>query len=78
MQRRRDVCRDEDEAPGFDRSILTGDSNGAAATDHVIDLILEVRSLPIVRPPRPDRQADAQLVGGEEVDIAMTFGVARL
>ena len=68
----------EDQAAWFDRSILTGDSNGGAATDHVVDLVLEVRSLAIGRPLRPDRKANAQLVGGEEVDVAMTFGVARL
>lgn len=73
-----DSGRHEDNAPGQDGSILTSDLNGGASADHVIDLILEVRSLAISRPSLPDRQARAQLVRGQKVDVAMTFGISRL
>jgi len=62
----------------FDRPIFFRDPYGGAAAQHVVDLVLEVRSLAVGRSLRPDRQADAQLVGGKEVDIAMAFGVTRL
>lgn len=68
----------ENEAAGFDRPILTRNSNRGAATDHVIDLILEVRPLAIGRSPRPDRQANAQPVRDDKVNVAMTVGVAGL
>src|SRR5450631_266103 len=73
-----DSGRHEDDAAGLDGPILTGDLDDGAAADHVIDLVLEVRSLAIGRPLRPDRKAHAQLVRGQEVDIAMTLGISRL
>jgi len=69
---------DENEAAWPDRPVLFGDSNRGAPAHHVIDLVLQVRMLAIGRPLGPDRQADAQLVGGEEVDVAVAFGVTGL
>ena len=42
-----DPRRHEDQAAGFDSSILSRDPDGGATADHVVDLVLEVRSLAI-------------------------------
>ena len=69
---------DEDQAPGFHRPILIRDPYLAPAADHVVDLVLAVRLLPVGRAGGPDRQADTQLAGREKIDVAVTLGVARL
>ena len=73
-----DTRRYEHETARLDRPVLTRHSNRASAADHVVRLIFQVRSLAIVRCLRPDRKADAQLVRSEEIDVAMTVGIAWL
>lgn len=73
-----DLRRHEHKTAGLDRPIFTGHSNRGAAADHVINLVLEVRPLAIGRCLRPHRQANAQPVGGKEIDVAVTFGIASL
>jgi hypothetical protein len=73
-----DSRRHEDQAAGLDRPILIGDPNRAMPADHVVDLILGMRLLTVGRLARPDGQTDAQLFGSEKVDVAVTFGIARL
>jgi len=73
-----DSGRHEDQAAGLDGPILVGDPNRAAAADDVVNLVFGVRSLTIGRVPRPDGQTNAQLLRSEKVDVAMTFGIARL
>ena len=73
-----DASGDENETARLDGAILICDTDRGAAADHVVDLVLEVGSLAISRSSRPDRQTNAQLVRGEKVNIAVTFGIARL
>ena len=70
--------RHEDKAAGFDEPILICNSNRAVSADHVVDLVLGMRSLAIGCLTRPDGQTNAQLVRSEKVDVAVTFGIARL
>ena len=74
----RDACRNKDKTAGFDGPILTRHPNDTAAADHVVNLVLDVRSLAVGRPLWPDGQAHAELVRREEVDIPMTVCIARL
>jgi hypothetical protein len=69
---------DEDEASGLDRPVLAGDADGAAPADHVVDLVLVMWALQVGRAGGPDREADAQIVRREEVDVAVALVVARL
>ena len=73
-----DSRRHEDKAAGFDWPILIGDPNRAVSADHVVDLILGMRSLAVGRLARPDGQTNAQPFRSKKVDVAMTFGIARL
>jgi hypothetical protein len=68
----------EDKAAGLDLPILIRDPDCRSAADHVIDLVFGMRSLPVGRLARPDRETYAQLVGGHEVDVTVTFRIARL
>src|SRR6266571_2526912 len=73
-----DSSRDEDKASCPDRTVFVRDPDRAAPADHVVDLVLFMRTLTVNRPRRPDRKPDAELVRGEKVKVAMTLGVARL
>jgi hypothetical protein len=73
-----DSGRHEDQAAWLDRPVLAADSYRASPADHVIDLVLSVGVLAVGLSFRPDRETDAQLVRGEEVDVAVAVGVARL
>jgi hypothetical protein len=68
----------EDKAAGLDRAILIRDPDRRSAADHVIDLVFSVRSLPVGRLARPDRETYAELVGGHEVDVPVAFRIAGL
>ena len=70
--------RHEDKTARLHPPILLAQADGAATADHVVDLVLLVRSLAVGRAARPDRQTNAQLVRSEKVDVAVTFGIARL
>jgi len=73
-----DSGRHEDQAARLDRPVLARDPDRAAPADHVVHLVFQVRMLAVGLPFRPDRETDAQPVRGEEVDVAVTVGVARL
>src|ERR1051326_1110185 len=73
-----DARRDEDEAAGLHRPVFTGDLDHRSPADHVVHLVLSVRTLAVDRARGPDGKAHAQLLGGEKVDIPMTLVVARL
>ena len=73
-----DAGRDENEAARLNGAIQIRHPNRATAADHVVDLILGVRSLAIGRSSRPDGQTDAQLFRGEKVNVAVAFGISRL
>jgi hypothetical protein len=73
-----DAGCDEDQAAGFDRTIFAGNADLPAAADHVVDLVLFVRPLAIGRAGRPYGQADAELLRAQEIDVAVSIGVARL
>src|SRR6266704_2924505 len=73
-----DVGFHENQASRFDRPVFVRDPDQCATADHVVDLVLLVGTLVVGRSRRPDRQAYAELVGSEKVDIPMTVFVARL
>src|SRR5258708_13935474 len=73
-----DAGRHEDQAAGLDRPVLAFDFYLASPADHVIDLVLSVGVLAIGLAFRPEGQADAQLVRGQEVDVAVPTGIPRL
>src|SRR5258708_8731731 len=73
-----DPGRHEDQAAGLDRPVLAFDFYLASPADHVIDLVLSVGVLAIGLAFRPEGQADAHLVRGQEVDGAVAIVIASL
>jgi len=73
-----DAGRHEDQAAGLDRAVLARDADRGAPADHVVDLVLSMRFLAVGLSLRPYRETDAQPVRGEEVDVAVAVGIARL
>ena len=72
------VGGDEDQAARFDRAIFAGDADLPASADHVVDLVFPMWPLSVGRARRPDRQADAELLRAQEIDVAVAVRVARL
>lgn len=69
---------DEDQAPRLHRPVLIRDADLATTADHVVHLVLAVRLLVVGGVRRPDRKPDAELAGGEKIDVAVTLDVTRL
>lgn len=73
-----DAGSDENEAARLYDALLIRDTNRGSAADHVVNLVLDVRPLAIGASARPDGQSNAQFVRSEKVNVAVTFGIARL
>ena len=68
----------EDKAPCLHRPVLIRNTDLAPTADHVVHLVLTMRLLVVGRARRPDREPDAELAGGEKIDVAVTLGVTGL
>ena len=66
-----DACFHEYEAAGPHLPVLVRDADRSMPTDHVVDLVLSVRLLPVDHAARPDGKADAELVGRQEIDVSV-------
>src|SRR5690242_7092483 len=73
-----DAGGDEDEAPRPDRANLVRDPDRTAPADDVVHLVFLVWPLAVGRSGGPDGKANAELLRGEKVDVAVTVGVSRL
>jgi len=72
----RSVCRDEDDAAGFNRKILVKDANHPAALGNVVDLILRVRLLQVRWTNREAIDPTAKVRRPEELKVSAMPGVS--
>ena len=65
----RDVCADEDRRAGAHDMLLIPDADRREPADHVVDLVLGVRTLRIRAAGRQHIETDGQVVGADELVI---------